>query len=621
MNSPIEVEVEIPNKYSPIPNSGPGEYFERMRLIHLERRATLDASTSSMSTLDTTLDTTVDINNEHSQVDLDETTEAIWEGGASGEIPSLYPPADPPAKVQEGDEPGRHAKHNRNKKDRAKKAKEDQRLVIEKNKELEKIVEEKEQERRVIEEDRERILERRKQEDREIAEKKAEAVRMKEEAKKKEEEAKKKIEKAERIVKNGGKKGMTAEQYDDLRFRLAPQTDRANADFANHLENQPYYPFTREDMEDLKDTEIKGRAIKDPCETCVGAKKVEGEIKAKVENLQLRIDMRDSEIKKMKKEMEEKENELKIYSKRRCNSGCKEENEPKRQKTNNNEQPLNFPRQIIPKHVVERTKTGGSATGTGTSGETKSSSDHQPPESLPEQNAMPGEASSGVEGGEWNNRGIKRGSYRGTFKGRGFGSNRNQPSSQMRYTSNIFFCFRCNGEGHIARNCPEPDPRRIETKKTREEKEKNNIEKKEKIPAKVRLGPKPKPINNDGYIPMEIIEPKKVTDGFKIPKMSNKEARFQQRDSRNADPEEPTTSRDARRNVGRSFGTSERRNVGRNADRNRIVEREVERNNEAEGGAVEDGAGNNDTGSENSGNNEADFLQVNIPDEERDELE
>ena len=113
-----------------------------------------------MSTLDTTLDTTVDINNEHSQVDLDETTEAIWEGGASGEIPSLYPPADPPAKVQEGDEPGRHAKHNRNKKDRAKKAKEDQRLVIEKNKELEKIVEEKEQERRVIEEDRERILER-----------------------------------------------------------------------------------------------------------------------------------------------------------------------------------------------------------------------------------------------------------------------------------------------------------------------------------------------------------------------------------------------------------------------------------------------------------------------------
>ena len=112
----------------------------------------------------------------------------------------------------------------------------------------------------------------------------------------------------------------------------------------------------------------------------------------------------------MRKEMEEKENELKIYSKRKCNSGCKEENEPKRQKTNNNEQPLEISRQIIPEHVDKGEKARRSETGVGPSREATTSSDIWPPNTMREQNAGSGEASSTVEGGE-SIRGIKRGSY------------------------------------------------------------------------------------------------------------------------------------------------------------------------------------------------------------------
>ena len=518
------------------------------------------------------------------------------EGASSNS--SLHPPKQHPlASVQRGGNDGARPKEglgkntraNKNKKTRKAKALEDAENEKKENEELRLKLEEAEAVRRALEESREE--ERQKQRDlqEEMKIKEAEALKIKKEAEKVELEAKEKVKKAEREKAKGNKKGMTYEQVEWLKKEI-PKLDRANNDWGNKWENNPTIPFSPEDIQDLKDTAIFARAVPDPCELCIGAKKVEGEIKSKVENLQLRIDMRMSEVKKMNRELVEKRFELSEHNKRKCTdcSNCKDENKPKRQKINHSNPFPQTNRQTLAADAVQDSNAERREEKDGTSGKAKTDPD-APPNTQPDEDAASGTTRGGVEGGEWNSnrsRGALR-SYRGKARGNSNG-NYDIKFSKGGFQPNIFYCYRCGTEGHIARNCPQPDPRKL-ARKDREEKKENETEtrenKEERNKVKARLGPKPKPSHNDLYNEMEIAKPNPTKlSGFKIPKISNKDRRFQiQNRASGSQPEE-----------------------------------EASRISNAEAETAEKEDENDD---ENAEGNDTDDFQINLSDRERRELD
>ena len=417
------------------------------------------------------------------------------------------------------EEEGKNTSHNKKKKDRkeaAIKKAQDNAKQVEMMKDL---LNAKELEKKVLEEDRRKVLREAKEKEDAIKEKHREAVLLKQ-------KAEKELKKAEEIKAKEGVQGMTKEQYDHLRHHLAPSVDRENAAFGNKFENNPYFPFTRKDLQDLKDSDV----VKiDPCKQCEGKKKIEGENKARIENLQMRVKMRESEIKKMNKEIEEKGQEIEEEKKRKCSSDCCSENERKRQKTVDNNHPFIFShishRQVVPTSEPQGPMPTVRTEQIRTSDRTASTSGIRPSESLPLQSAAAGAEASTDSGGESINGDrrnfVRDNNFRGKARGRETGS---QP--------NIFYCFRCGIQGHIARNCPQPDPRKLTPRKEKDKRidsekvEKKKEKKKEERSVKSRLGLKAKA--DDSYKEMEIIigSNSKKLEPFTIPKLSNKARRL-----------------------------------------------------------------------------------------------
>ena len=134
-----------------------------------------------------------------------------------------------------------------------------------------------------------------------------------------------------------GKDELTEKTARELSKRLLDVDFKKN-NMLNEVESNPFHPCTKGEAEMIRKTQLVQFGedpckLKKACESCVPRLKISGELKAKIEHLELKKQMRVDEIRILDRELVEKREEKRRFEEIRCSSEKESEgNEPKRQK-------------------------------------------------------------------------------------------------------------------------------------------------------------------------------------------------------------------------------------------------------------------------------------------------